>query len=71
MKALKVCLGRDKVSTHYLQRVMMLSYYQALPVYKELKAKGIIIREEISKSPFGWTKVGVVDQTKLRQCFYN
>lgn len=70
-KALRICLKNDEINVHLLQRVLKLSYYQAWPIYKELKARGMIKKEKINKNPLGWVKVGVIDKEKLRQSLHN
>lgn len=70
-KALRACIKTDEISVHFLQRVLKLSYYQVLPVYKELKAKGIIKKEIVNKTVLGKVKVGVIDKGRLRKSLYN
>ncbi len=52
-KALRICLKNDEINVHLLQRVLKLSYYQAWPIYKELKARGIIKEEKLVKLLLG------------------
>ena len=70
-KAIKVCLDYEEVNSHLLARILMISYNQAVPLYKELKERGIIKKERIDKSFLGWVKVGVLDKEKLRLLIYN
>ncbi len=66
-KALRECSNYDVINTHLLQRKLMLSYYQAFKIYKELKKLGIVANEKIETSPLGWVKVGIINKKRLEQ----
>jgi len=68
-KLTKILNENDEINTHSLQRKLRLGYSSALKIYKYLKEKKIIKKEEFKTVKFGpikpINKVGVLDHNSM------
>ena len=71
----KILNKYDEVNTHSLQRKLKLGYDSALKIYKYLKEKKIIKKEQFKTVKFGpikaINKVGIIDKDRLKETLYN
>ena len=71
----KILNKYDEVNTHSLQRKLGLGYSSALKIYKYLKEKKIIKKEQFKTVKFGpikaTNKVGIIDKDRLKETLYN
>ena len=71
----KILNKYDEVNTHSLQRKLKLGYSSALKIYKYLKEKKIIKKEQFKTVKFGpikaTNKVGIIDKDRLKETLYN
>lgn len=74
-KLIEILSKYDEVNTHHLQRKLKLGYSSALKIYKYLKEKKIIKKEQFRTIKFGpikaTNKVGIIDKERLKETLYN
>ena len=74
-KLTKMLNENDEVNTHSLQRKLKLGYASALKIFKYLKEKKIIKKEQFKTVNFGpikaTNKVGIIDKDRLKETLYN
>ncbi len=72
-KAIDVCREYDEITTHLLQRVLMIGFIRAIKIFNDLKKIGVISRVITKRSTFGDEEVtvGIVSKKRLRELDVN